>query len=158
DSFICRGGGCTVSTSHRGDSERNKRLSDAIEEYNSRVGSGEEIDRERFVAEHPEAADGLEIFFKMEGLPPSSGHSVSQPAASSPSPPVSRLGKYKLLKEIGRGAMGIVYQAEQLDLGRIVAVKILQSGRFASQEEIGRFLGDARKAGGLQHPNIIRVH
>ena len=69
-----------------------------------------------------------------------------------------RFGNYEILEFISQGAMGIVYKARQINLDRIVALKLIQAGRFASQEDISRFLNEARAAANLQHPNIVTVH
>src|ERR1051325_2067256 len=67
-------------------------------------------------------------------------------------------GRYEILKKIGEGGMGTVYLAEQLSVGRKVALKVLQ-GTYASDDEfIGRFRREARLAASLNHPNIVTVY
>jgi eukaryotic-like serine/threonine-protein kinase len=70
----------------------------------------------------------------------------------------SELFGYRLTAILGKGGMGTVYKAEQLSLGREVAVKVLHSARIRSQEQVDRFLHEARAAGRLNHPNLVAVH
>lgn len=81
--------------------------------------------------------------------------------AGAPVPPsllAGLRGKYNVVKELGRGGMGIVYKADQLGLNRTVALKVLIAGEGASPELITRFVREAQAAGSLHHPNIVQVH
>jgi serine/threonine-protein kinase len=65
---------------------------------------------------------------------------------------------YEVLVELGRGAMGVVYQARQVGLDRVVALKLLGGGALASRDEASRFQAEAQAVARLQHPNIVQVH
>jgi eukaryotic-like serine/threonine-protein kinase len=138
----------------------------AIADYMLRIDKGEHVDREQFIAQHPDIADLLRAHFAdaddLERLirsaaddPIESGAKAADPA---PLQVIRYFGDYELLKEIGRGGMGIVYKARQLSLGRIVAVKMILSGRFASAGDVERFHREAKAAANLKHPGIVAIH
>lgn len=71
---------------------------------------------------------------------------------------IQRIGRYEILEEIGRGAMGVVFKGRDPLIGRAVAVKTITAGIAESGELLERFYREARAAGGLQHPNIVTIY
>ena len=72
--------------------------------------------------------------------------------------PVNKLGKYELIQELGRGAMGIVYRARDPIINRLVALKTITKGVAEDPNMLQRFYREAQSAGGLQHPNIVTIY
>ena len=71
---------------------------------------------------------------------------------------MQEIGRYEILEEIGRGAMGVVFKGRDPLIGRAVAVKTITSGVAESVDLLERFYREARAAGGLQHPNIVTIY
>jgi WD40 repeat protein/serine/threonine protein kinase len=80
-----------------------------------------------------------------------------QAKASASAAPLRQLGDYQILREVGRGGMGVVYEAQQLSLGRHVAIKVLPSHALLDPRQLGRFQREARSAARLHHTNIVPV-
>ena len=68
-----------------------------------------------------------------------------------------RLGEFEITREIGRGSMGVVFEARQTSLDRLVALKVLREGLLTTDKQIERFHREARAAAKLQHPHIVNV-
>ncbi|MBM4040510.1 MAG: FHA domain-containing protein [Planctomycetes bacterium] len=68
------------------------------------------------------------------------------------------IGRYEIVQAIGKGSIGAVFKADQLSMGRLVALKIIHEAFTADPEAIGRFLKDARASGQISHPNLIRIY
>src|SRR5262249_58153969 len=82
--------------------------------------------------------------------------SLAGPASeTSESRPPEQVGDYRILREIGRGGMGVVYEAEQESLGRRVALKILPQPIARDGAALSRFRREARSAARLHHTNIV---
>ena len=106
---------------------------------------------EEVCAKHPELLADVKQYlteckildFELEDLFPSSGTGTSRGEPSAPERLPAILG-YEVLKLIGRGGIGVIYQARHLKLNRIVALKMLLSGQFASRIELERFTREAQ--------------
>ncbi len=72
--------------------------------------------------------------------------------------PFDRVGEYDILDKIGHGGMGLVLKARSRRLKRVVALKLIKVGQLAEEQEVARFMVEARAAAHLEHPNIVGVY
>jgi serine/threonine protein kinase/tetratricopeptide (TPR) repeat protein len=147
-------------------SERERRLGEVLAALLEAQERGERPDRDEWLARHPEfAAELAEFFDSADRL-----ESVATPLREAVAPPRGdelpfalpgdhgRLGDFRILREVGRGGMGVVYEAEQISLGRRVALKVLPFAATLDPRQLQRFHNEARAAAGLHHTNIVPVH
>jgi serine/threonine protein kinase len=137
-------------------SERYVLLNHLAEEFAERYRRGEHPSLQDYVDRHPELGDDIREFFPaMVEV-----EQVKRAAQASPSTvPLlpERVGGYRILREIGRGGMGVVYEAEQESLGRRVALKVLPVDAARDAKLLARFRRESRAAAQLHHTNIVPV-
>jgi eukaryotic-like serine/threonine-protein kinase len=128
------------------------------DEFVARRRRGETPSLDEYAARCPERADEIRELF-----PAIAAMERWKPRPSIPrqridgGPIRERIGEYRLIREIGRGGMGIVYEAEQASLGRRVAIKVLPGVGWADDRPMQRFLREAKTTAGLRHGNIVPV-
>ena len=114
-----------------------------------------------FAERYPDIASSLKEYLptlaKLERLDPCQTFSDSYPQLSGSYSPPPFIGEYELIREIGRGGMGVVYEARHKTMQRLVALKVLPSTNGNHQGRLDRFLREARSAGQLHHTNIVPV-
>jgi serine/threonine protein kinase/WD40 repeat protein/tetratricopeptide (TPR) repeat protein len=137
--------------------ERNP-IDELAEEFAERFRRGERPPLSEYIRRHPELEEEIREVFPalvmMEQLKPATSDEV--PAVSGENLPAS-IGDYRLLREIGRGGMGIVYEAEQVSLGRHVALKVFPTTGLTNPTYLERFRREAKAAARLHHTNIVPV-
>src|SRR5207245_2547347 len=133
------------------------RVLQAAREYLAELEAGGTPDRQAYVQRCPDlAADLVECF---DGI--DLAHTVGR-ALGPPPPPPERpdgaLGDFQIVREVGRGGMGVVYEAVQLSLGRLVALKVLPFAAGLDAKQLQRFKNEAQAAAHLHHTNIVPVY
>jgi serine/threonine protein kinase len=147
------------------DSVGDLRLAQALEEYRELLEAGSAPDRGAFLARYPQIADELaECLSALElvhaATPALSGIGGERAAGAEAGAGIGLgtvLGDFCLLREVGRGGMGIVYEAEQVSLRRRVALKVLPFAGAMDRCFLQRFHNEAQAAACLHHSNIVPV-
>jgi hypothetical protein len=132
-----------------------------VEEYLATLEAGQTPDRKALQARHPEIADALGVCLDMAEFVRGAGSKFELPADATQADGLihcaSPLGDFRLLREIGRGGMGVVYEALQLSLGRHVALKVLPFAAALDPKQLQRFKNEAQAAAQLHHTHIVPV-
>ncbi len=144
------------------------RLVAAVQEYLAAVEAGQRPSRQELLSRYPDIAEDLSACLQglafvnsaaaqMKG---ETGHSSAEPESGieGDMAMAKPLGDFKLVREIGRGGMGVVYEAQQLSLGRRVAVKVLSFAAALDPRHLQRFRNEAQAAAQLHHTNIVPVY
>ncbi len=131
--------------------QRRDQLDALVGQYLDRLNDGEQLEPEDVLIEHPDLGpailDEIRTFVDLGS---------EQGAAAQA--PLGTLGDYTLRRQIGRGGMGVVYEAWQGSMDRVVALKVLPPGVAADDKAYSRFMREARAAGKLNHPSVVAVH
>ena len=134
-------------------------LARVLEAYLAEVEAGRRPDQEALLAANPEIAERLRTCFDSLRFVAQAAEDLSSPSGRpAPHGLGGTLGDFRILREIGRGGMGIVYEAEQISLGRRVALKVLPFASVLDERQLTRFKNEARAAAALKHPNIVGVY
>ena len=134
-----------------------------LEEFLTKLEAGARLNPEDLTARCPALAEPLKACLASLEFLHDASLSLRDPAA--PEPPsatecqtdLGRLGDFQLVREIGRGGMGVVYEAEQISLGRRVALKVLPFAAALDARQLQRFKNEAQAAACLHHTNIVPV-
>ncbi len=140
---------------------------DLIDRFANEIRRGDHPQIEEYVEQHPEHADSILRLFPVLELMERNDSPVQDLSESgllqaemmqlNSTPPLRKLGDYRILREIGRGGMGIVFEAAQESLGRIVALKLLPESAQFDERRQQRFQQEALASAQLHHTNIVPV-
>ena len=150
----------------RSESARIDALPDIIELITGKLNSGESIDVRQLIEDHPEHSNQLrELIPALEAMSLLAHHPANHETGketsgdfADPSVAIGQLGEFHIIREIGRGGMGIVYEAEQQSLSRRVALKVFPFASLLDNRQLKRFRNEAQVAASLKHPNIVGVY
>jgi len=138
-------------------------LAELVEEYTDKVHAGEQPDWQAFLSAHPEREEELRRLLPALEMLGAAGRSSAEPAEREDGEAElfqdtgGILGDFRVIREIGRGGMGIVYEAEQLSLKRRIALKVLPFVAMLNPRQLQRFHNEARAAACLHHNHIVPV-
>jgi serine/threonine protein kinase len=147
---------CSQDTSPRAE------LAEILERYLADLEEGNAPDQQALLDAHPDLAGELRPYLESLRLLDGATRDLraAKSIASEPdaiAPGGRQIGEYRIVREVGRGGMGIVYEAHQKSLNRKVALKVLPFAAVLDQRQIARFRNEAQAAAQLHHPHIVPV-
>jgi tetratricopeptide (TPR) repeat protein/serine/threonine protein kinase len=150
--------------------EGEDQLQDIVAGYLERLETSQAEGQEALLARHPQFAAELAEFFGMRDQVDKVTVPLRQAVQGGGAPAgaaaftdgkvaeIGQLGDFRIVRPVGRGGMGIVYEAEQLSLRRRVALKLLPFANALDRRQLQRFKNEAQAAGQLHHTNIVPVY
>jgi serine/threonine protein kinase/tetratricopeptide (TPR) repeat protein len=144
---------------------RSGRVLELAEEFLERYRNGERPPLKEYTDRHPDLAEEIREVFPamamMENIAVADSSLEGGEEATKSKKPgestLTQLGDYRIIRVIGHGGMGVVYEAEQVSLGRHVALKVLPNQALADEKHKRRFEREAKAAAKLHHTNIVPV-
>jgi len=140
----------------KGANENRDPFDEVAESFLERYQAGEHPSVSEYVMRYHELAEQIRELLPALVAVEKAAPKLGEPSPAAPPVP-ERLGEYRILREIGRGGMGVVYQAVQEALDRHVALKVLAFARLLDPTHPERFRREAQAAAQLHHPNIVQV-
>jgi WD40 repeat protein/serine/threonine protein kinase len=135
-------------------------LTRLADEFAARYRTGERPPLQEYIDRYPKLADEIRELFpamvEIEQVKEDHDEAADQAAAPA-APTLQQLGDFRIIREVGKGGMGIVYEAEQVSLGRHVALKLLPKTLLLDARAKRRFEREAKSAAKLHHTNIVPV-
>jgi serine/threonine protein kinase/Flp pilus assembly protein TadD len=133
-------------------------LGDLIDQIAGRIQTGKPLNLDGLLQDHPERARELKELLPAIQIMAELGQALAREEnGSRKGPELGTLGDFRILQEVGRGGMGIVYEAEQISLGRRVALKVLPFAATMDQRNLDRFKNEATAAAHLHHNHIVPI-
>lgn len=144
-----------------------------LEDYTQALQSGDVSRCGELLAQFPALAEFVDCLGALDGFGTNGSAAVDESTidsgrSQSENKPGSSLnrhlsagdkfGKFLIHEELGRGGMGVVFRATQIDLRRDVAIKVIRSHQLAGDEELRRFQVEARAAARIKHPSVVSIH
>jgi serine/threonine protein kinase/Flp pilus assembly protein TadD len=143
--------------------DEKRRLTDILDRYLRALEGGFPPPRDQLLAAHADLAGPLAMYLdnlaELHDVAAAFGRREAEPRDAPPADEgEKRLGDFVLVRELGRGGMGVVYEARQISLARRVALKVLPFAAVLESRQIARFKNEAHAAAQLHHPNIVPVY
>jgi eukaryotic-like serine/threonine-protein kinase len=142
---------------------RQELLLELLDRYQEAEEGGQPLEVERLCADCPDLLAGLrrliELHRELKGLADCDEPVTLAAGGAAPesAPDLPSIPGYELLRELGRGGMGVVFEARHLGLNRLVALKVVLASRLAGTEALARFRSEAQTVACLQHANVVQV-
>ena len=149
-----------VDTGLQAEALAESQVADVIDEITDRINRGEDLDVEAYVDRYPSIAAIVRRVYETLRLlrEPAAGNLAHEPSSGLSTEAIGTLGDFRIIREIGRGGMGVVYEAEQISLPRRMAIKVLPFAAVFSKTHLQRFKNEALAAASLDHPGIVAIH
>ncbi len=133
-------------------------LTQLADEFAARYRAGERPSLKEYIDRYPGLADEIrDLFPAMVEIEQVREDHIDAPAPEASTPSFQQLGDFRIIREVGKGGMGVVYEAEQVSLARHVALKVLPRASLLDPKAKRRFEREARSAARLHHTNIVPV-
>lgn len=138
--------------------DQQERLTQVLDQFLRRLEAGERPNPDELAAAHPDLAEHLRRYIgSLRSLQDAAG-GFGMPIDFANASDGQKLGDFRLIREIGRGGMAVVYEATQISIGRLVALKVLPLAAMLDSKQIARFRNEAQALGQLEHPHIVPIY